>query len=79
VGTGRFAWQAFRKGYNLMAIDFLPEIVLKVTNKHPELKKRIYLVNLLDDESVLEFVEEFGQFHIVTALGAVANHAQNKQ
>lgn len=78
-GTGHFALQAFKKGYNVMAIDFLPEIVVKVANKHPELKKRVHVVNLLDEKTVLEFIEEFGQFDVVTALGLVANHAQNKR
>jgi SAM-dependent methyltransferase len=79
VGTGRLAIQAFRNGYDVVAIDLIPEIVAKVTSKYPELEKRVHVVNLLDEKSVLEFVEEFGQFDVVTALGLVANHAQNKQ
>ncbi|MBS7251505.1 MAG: methyltransferase domain-containing protein [Candidatus Freyarchaeota archaeon] len=78
LGTGRFTLQAFKKGYDVMAIDLLPEFIARVTRKHPELKKRLHVVNLLDEKSVLKFVEEYGQFDIVTALGVVANHAQNK-
>jgi len=79
VGTGRFACQAFKKGYTVTAIDFLPEIVVKAVNKHPELENRVHVMNLLDEKSVLEFVEEFGQFDVVTALGLVPNHAENKR
>lgn len=79
IGTGHFTYQAFRKGYNVMGIDFLEDLLEKVANKFPELKGKLQIVNVLDEKSVSEFVRKFNQFDIVTILGLVPNHAENKQ
>jgi SAM-dependent methyltransferase len=79
VGTGDFFHQAFKKGYNVMGVDLLEEIVQKVATKFPELKDKLQIVNILDEKSVSEFVRKFNKFDIVTILGLVPNHAENKQ
>lgn len=79
VGTGHFTYQAFAKGYNVMGVDLLEEILQKVAIKFPELKGRLQIVDVLDGKSVSEFVGKFNQFDIVTILGLVPNHAENKQ
>ncbi|MEM3586126.1 MAG: methyltransferase domain-containing protein [Candidatus Jordarchaeaceae archaeon] len=79
IGTGCFIYQAFKKGYNVMGVDLLEEIVEKVATKFPELKDRLQILNVQDEKSVSEFVRKFNQFDIVTILGLVPNHAENKQ
>lgn len=79
IGTGHFIYQAFKKGYNVMGIDFLEDLLEKVANKFPELRGKLQIVNVLDEKSVSEFVRKFNQFDIVTILGLVPNHAENKQ
>ncbi len=79
IGTGHFTYQALRKGYNVVGIDFLEELLEKVAKKFPELKGKLHIVNVLDEKSVSEFVRKFNQFDIVTVLGLVPNHAENKQ
>jgi 2-polyprenyl-3-methyl-5-hydroxy-6-metoxy-1,4-benzoquinol methylase len=79
VGTGHLAHEALKKGYNVMGVDLLEEIVQKVTIKFPELKGKLQIVNVVDEKSVSEFVRKFNQFDIVTILGLVPNHAENKQ
>ncbi|WXG41678.1 MAG: methyltransferase domain-containing protein [Candidatus Freyarchaeum deiterrae] len=79
VGTGSFVYQGFKKGYNVMGVDLLEEILQKVSTKFPELKDKLQIVNILDEKSVSAFVRKFNQFDIVTILGLVPNHAENKQ
>ncbi|MEM2984549.1 MAG: class I SAM-dependent methyltransferase, partial [Candidatus Jordarchaeaceae archaeon] len=66
VGTGHFTFQALRKGYNVMGIDFLEELLEKVAHRFPELKGKLQVVNVLDERAVSEFVRKFNQFDIVT-------------
>jgi len=78
-GIGHFTYKASKKGYNVTMIDVLKEFIERTREKYPELKDRVYLLDIFDEKKVMEFVQGKGQFDVVTVLGSVLNHVENKR
>jgi SAM-dependent methyltransferase len=78
-GMGYFAYNALKEGYDVIMIDALEEFVKKAGEKYPELKERVYVVDIFNEENVSKFIDKLGQFDVVTVLGSVPNHAVNKK
>ena len=77
-GVGEIAAISLKKGYDVHVTDVFDELIQATVDRHPELKTRISHLDLFDTKNVNSLLASKGSFDIVTALGAVLNHAANR-
>ncbi|PYN75115.1 MAG: hypothetical protein DMD96_29015 [Candidatus Rokuibacteriota bacterium] len=77
-GMGDLAAAALDRGYDVLMTDVQDELLETAATRHPRLRTRLQRVDIFDARDV-EALAARGPFSIVAALGAVLNHARDRQ
>ena len=77
-GTGDLAAAALERGYDVLMTDVEVTLLDMAARRHPKLQTRLQHADLFDRDD-LGAVAARGPFSIVTAVGAVLNHARDRR
>ncbi|PYP34168.1 MAG: hypothetical protein DMD46_17145 [Gemmatimonadetes bacterium] len=77
-GMGDLAAAALDHGYDVLMTDVQPELLESAAARHPRLAGRLERSDIFDARDVAALGAR-GPFSIVAALGAVLNHARDRQ
>lgn len=77
-GMGDLAAAALDRGYDVLMTEIQPELLDTAAARHPRLEGRLRRADVFDASDVTALAA-LGPFSIVTAVGAVLNHARDQQ
>src|SRR5437879_12565369 len=77
-GMGDLAAAALDRGYDVLMTDVEDELLETAAPRHPGLRARLQRADIFDARDVAALATR-GPFSIVAALGAVLNHARDRQ
>jgi len=78
-GLGKFSAMAIRKGFDVTMVDISRDIIQRAVALHPELKDRVYILDIFNPQNVTDFIRKHGQFDIILSLGFVVNHTDSPE
>ena len=78
-GLGKFSAMAIRRGFDVTMVDISRDIIQRAVALHPELKNRVYILDIFNPQNVTDFIRKHGQFDIILSLGFVVNHTDSPE